>query len=48
MENWWNVDGRGKQKYSRKNLSQCHSDHHKSHADCPGIELGLCGKKPVT
>jgi hypothetical protein len=29
---------RGKPKDSEKNLSQCHSVHHKSHMDCPGRE----------
>jgi hypothetical protein len=33
MEHRWNEIDRGKQKYSRKNLSQCHFVHHKSHMD---------------
>ena len=33
MEHWWNEIDRGKPKYSGKNLSQCHSVHHKSHMD---------------
>ena len=28
-----------KSKYLEKNLSQCHSVHHKYHLDWPGIEL---------
>jgi hypothetical protein len=31
---------RGKPKFSRINLSQCHFVHHKSHMDRPGIEPG--------
>jgi hypothetical protein len=33
MEHWWNETDRGKQKYSGKNLSQCHFVPHKSHMD---------------
>jgi hypothetical protein len=33
MEHQWNETDRGKQKYSGKNLSQCHFVHHKSHMD---------------
>jgi hypothetical protein len=38
MEHRWNETDRGKPKYSRKNLSQCHFVRHKSHMDLPGIE----------
>jgi hypothetical protein len=31
MEHRWNEIDRGKPKYSRKNMSQCHFVHHKSH-----------------
>ena len=31
MEHQWNEIDRGKPKYSRKNLCQCHFVHHKSH-----------------
>jgi len=34
----WNDTDRGKPKYWDKNLSQYLSAHHKSHADCSGIE----------
>jgi hypothetical protein len=30
MKNWWNNTEKGKHKYSKKNLSQCHSVNHKS------------------
>jgi hypothetical protein len=40
MEHRWNETDRGKPKYSEKNLSQCHSVHHKSHMDWHGIETG--------
>jgi hypothetical protein len=33
MEHRWNEIDRGNPKYSRKNLSQCHFVHHKSHMD---------------
>jgi hypothetical protein len=33
MEHQWNETDRGKPKYSRKNLSQCHFVHHKSHTE---------------
>jgi hypothetical protein len=39
MEHRWNEIDRVKPKYSGKNVSQCHIVHHKSHMDCPGIEL---------
>jgi hypothetical protein len=31
---------RAKLKNLKRNLSQCHSDHHKSHMNFPGCELG--------
>jgi hypothetical protein len=37
-EQWWNDILTGKPKNSEKNLSQCHSVHHKSHIDWPGCE----------
>jgi hypothetical protein len=36
------------EKYSEKNLSQCHCVHHKSHMDCPEIEPGLRGNSSPT
>jgi len=39
VEKWWNNTDRGKQKYSEKNLSQCHFVHHEFHLDLPRIEL---------
>jgi hypothetical protein len=36
MEHRWNEIGRGKTKYSGKNLSKYHFVHHKSHMDEPG------------
>jgi hypothetical protein len=33
MKHRWNETDRGKLKYSRKNLSQCHFLHHKAHMD---------------
>jgi hypothetical protein len=40
MEQQWNDIDRGKLKDSEKNLSQCHSVHHKSHMDWLGCEPG--------
>jgi hypothetical protein len=37
---WRNDTDRGKPRNSDKNLSQCHSVHHKSHMDWPGCESG--------
>jgi hypothetical protein len=39
LDPWWNDNDRGKQKKSRKNLSQCHFVHHKLHKDWPGSKL---------
>jgi hypothetical protein len=33
MEHRWNEIDRGKPKFSRKDLSQCHFVHHKSHME---------------
>ena len=38
MERWQNDCDWGKPTYSDKNLSACHSVHHKSHMDWPGID----------
>jgi hypothetical protein len=43
VEHRWNEIDSGKLKYSGKNLSQCHFDHHKFHMDWPGIETGPPG-----
>jgi hypothetical protein len=40
MENWWNDTDRGKQWYTKKNVSHCRYVYHKSHTDWPGIESG--------
>jgi hypothetical protein len=40
MKHRWNEIDRENPKCSRKNLSQCHFVHHKSHTDWPGIEPG--------
>ena len=40
MEHQWNESDSGKPKYSKKNLSQYHVVHHKSHMDWNGIEPG--------
>jgi hypothetical protein len=48
MELWWNDNDSGKPKYLKKNLSHCHSVHHKSHMDWPGIEPSLHSEKAVT
>jgi len=38
MGHWWNVAGRGKRWFGKKNLSHCNSDHHRSVSDWLGIE----------
>ena len=40
MEQWWNDTDRGKPQYWGKNLSQCHTVHHKSYIDWPRCEGG--------
>jgi hypothetical protein len=40
------IIGRGKLKYSKKNLYQCHLIPHKSHVVCDGINPGLRNQKP--
>jgi hypothetical protein len=40
MGHWSNNSDREKQKYSKKNLPQCHFTHQKSYAAGPGIEPG--------
>lgn len=35
------IIGRGKVKYSQRNLSHCLSVHHTFHTDCPGMEPRL-------
>jgi hypothetical protein len=39
-EHWWHDTDRVKQKYSVKNLTQCHFVRHKLYTDRPGTELG--------
>lgn len=41
------ITGKGKLKYSKNNLSQRHSVHHKSHMEYPGLNPSPHGKKPV-
>jgi len=43
MENRWSEIDRGIQIALRKNLTQSHFFHHKSHMDRPGIEPGIPG-----
>jgi hypothetical protein len=48
MEHCWNEIDRGKPNYWKKNLSLCHSVHHKSHMDWSGSNLVLRGERPAT
>jgi hypothetical protein len=41
MEHQWNEIDRGKPKYWRKKLSQCHFVHHKSHMNDPDLRGGM-------
>ena len=45
---WWNDTDRGKPKYFKKNLSLCHFSHNKSMWTGLGLNLSLCGVRPVT
>ena len=47
VEHGWNDTDRRKRKQPEKNLSHCHSVHHKAHADWPWNEPGLWSEKPV-
>lgn len=46
VEHWWNDTRGGKPKYTKQNLSVCHSVHQKSHMDRPGIKPRVRGEKP--
>jgi hypothetical protein len=48
MEHWWIEIDRGKSKYSKKNLLQCHFVHHKTHMADPGLNQGFHGERPAT
>lgn len=45
VEHWWNDTTGGKPRYSKQNLSVCHSVHQKSHMDRPGIKPRVRGEK---
>jgi hypothetical protein len=48
-EPWWNYTDKGKQKNSKKNLSQCHFTHHKSPTwTDPVMNLGLQRERLAT
>jgi hypothetical protein len=47
-EHWWSGTGRGKPKFSDKNLSHFHFIHYKSHMDWLGIFPGIHGDRPET